>query len=122
MPVKEKRKIKPEAIFQRKMIRMMEKRYGSGFWYLNHRGGLGQRAGIPDVLCCIRGAFIAIEFKNPEAKTFRLGPKQLLELEKIREAKGYVFVAHSEKELICFLDRLDFDLWGYFPPLNQSSG
>ncbi|MCM8750408.1 hypothetical protein NET02_14755 [Thermomicrobiaceae bacterium CFH 74404] len=36
-----------------------------GAWELKVLGGLGQRPGVPDVLACVQGRFVAIEVKRP---------------------------------------------------------
>jgi hypothetical protein len=55
-------------------------------------GGLGQRAGIPDVLSCLLGRFIAVEVKTGLAE---LTEQQEAECAKIAAAGGIVIVAHS---------------------------
>lgn len=96
--IRSSRKRKPEVEFQSAVIQYLQVRYGPRVWVLNHRGGIGQRAGIPDLLCCVNGRFLALEVKSPSGKG-RLGPKQKLELEAIRQAGGKVAVVASFEEL-----------------------
>lgn len=92
------RKKKPEAEFQANIIEYLRLRFGPRFWYVNHLGGLGQRAGIPDLLCSIDGRFVALEIKSPSGKG-RLGPRQAEELEAIRKAGGTAEVISSWDDL-----------------------
>jgi Holliday junction resolvase len=54
------------------------------------------RAGIPDVIVCINGKFIAFEIKRPNGKAT---PLQELEIKKITQAKGIAKVVHSVDEV-----------------------
>lgn len=76
------RKHKPEAEFQRTIIQYLKIRFGPRFWCINHLGGLGQRVGVPDLLCCVHGCLEALEIKSPSGKG-RLGFRQKEELEAI---------------------------------------
>lgn len=55
------------------------------------QNGMG-RAGIPDIIGCFRGRFLGIECKAGKGKTTAL---QDLELEKIRQAKGFAYVVNE---------------------------
>jgi len=55
------------------------------------QNGMG-RAGIPDIIGCYNGRFLAIECKAGKGKTTAL---QDLELEKIRQAKGFAYVVNE---------------------------
>ena len=68
------------------------------------QNGMG-RAGIPDIIGCYRGRFLGIECKAGKGKTTAL---QDLELEKIRQAKGFAYVVHENniqdlKELLIWM-------------------
>ena len=54
-------------------------------------------AGIPDLVCCIRGMFIGIEVKMPGEQPTRL---QEFELNEIGKAGGYAFVASSPEQAV----------------------
>ena len=63
------------------------------------------KSGVPDIVCCIKGKFVAIECKAGKGKTTAL---QDLELEKIRQAKGFAYVVHENniqdlKELLIWM-------------------
>lgn len=55
------------------------------------QNGMG-RAGIPDIIGCYNGRFLGIECKAGKGKTTAL---QDLELEKIRQAKGFAYVVNE---------------------------
>ncbi len=75
-----------------------------GAWNLKIWGsGIG-RTGIPDLLCCYRGRFIALEIKVPGNTATKL---QAYEINQIREAGGVAEVVHSAKEAAEILDRID---------------
>jgi Holliday junction resolvase len=68
------------------------------------QNGMG-RAGIPDIIGCFRGRFLGIECKAGKGKTTAL---QDLELEKIRQAKGFAYVVNETniqdlKELLIWM-------------------
>lgn len=60
-----------------------------GCWVLKTWGGGYQRSGLPDLLCCYKGKFIAIEVKSEIGKASEL---QKYEIEQIRKAEGFTFI------------------------------
>lgn len=54
------------------------------------------RSGIPDLLCCIEGRFLAIEVKRPEGT---VAPIQAATLTAIRRSGGTAWVLRAVKEL-----------------------
>ena len=102
---------KPEAAFQSKVVRYLKDAYGPRLWLANQLGGLGARAGIPDLLVCIDGRFVALELKTP-AGTGRLGPKQAQEIKAIQEAGGVALVVSTWQDLKAILNA--------FPPTQRS--
>jgi hypothetical protein len=94
---------KPEAVFRSQCLKWLKLRFGIRFWHVKILGGLGQRSGIPDDLCCIKGSngvgyFYAFEWKDPSKKP-RIGPRQIEEIEAIRLAGGRAFIIHSFDDL-----------------------
>lgn len=49
------------------------------------------KSGVPDLICCINGYYVAIEVKAQNGKPSEL---QLYNIDKIREAGGFAFVAY----------------------------
>jgi len=70
----------------------------NAYYFYPVMGGYG-RSGIPDIIACYKGRFIAIECK---AGKNTLTALQEAELKKIEEAKGYVLVVNEEN--IDFVD------------------
>jgi Holliday junction resolvase len=71
-------------------IRNLLKR--GGIWHYKTIGSSFQRAGIPDLIACRDGRFVAIEVKVPGAKPT---PKQQREMAEIRRSGGIAFTATS---------------------------
>lgn len=59
---------------------------------------LCNRRGVPDLLLCINGQFIAIELKSPHRQA-RLTPLQSHEINEIKKAGGLAFVCNSMLQL-----------------------
>ena len=60
-------------------------------WYFKMWGGGMQRAGIPDLICCVNGHFLAVELK---AQNGRVSDLQELNLDLIRGAYGNATVLY----------------------------
>jgi hypothetical protein len=75
-----------------------------GCFAWKEHGGIYGTAGLPDVIACFRGIFIAFEVKTPIGKLTKL---QEITLVRIREAKGYAFKVTSVGEVREILERLE---------------
>ena len=75
-----------------------------GAWNMKVHGGPMGRAGIPDVIACYRGVFVAIEVKRPGAKPT---PHQRRELDAIHSADGHAVIATSKHDVLELLARID---------------
>lgn len=62
------------------------------------------RNGIPDILACYKGRFIAIEVKD---KYGRPTPLQIANIQQIRDANGTAIVAWSVDEVLHILQEID---------------
>lgn len=67
-------------------------------------GGIYGTAGIPDIICCIGGRFVAFEVKTPKGKLTKL---QETTLQRIRKAKGQACKVSSVEEVKTILERLE---------------
>jgi hypothetical protein len=76
-----------------------------GVWFFDQRMDrkTGGRAGVPDILCCYRGRFIAIELKAGGAK---LSPEQESEAERIQDCGGRFLVVRRLEDVIAELSRV----------------
>jgi hypothetical protein len=75
-----------------------------GCFAWKEHGGLYGTAGLPDIIVCLRGRFIAFEVKTPIGKLTKL---QEITLQRIREAKGYACMVTSVGEVKGILERLE---------------
>lgn len=53
-----------------------------GVWYVKFWGGLYTKAGIPDLLICANGHFVAVELKAEDGHASMLQLNQIREIEK----------------------------------------
>ena len=69
-----------------------------------HHGGRYGTAGIPDIICCFHGRFIAFEVKTDKGKLTKL---QETMLERIQKAKGKAYKVTSVEDVEKILEHLD---------------
>lgn len=86
---------KLESPLQIKCLRWVK--HLSEVWCINIVGSGVQASGTPDVLFCINGHFIAVEFKRPDGKGV-VSDIQKAKIERIRRAGGRVEVVDSFDE------------------------
>ena len=67
------------------------------------------KSGVPDIICCYKGRFVAIEVKRPETKT-KVSPLQLANIIKIEEAQGSALVAWGKEMVKTFIENIDKEL------------
>ncbi|MBT9132090.1 MAG: hypothetical protein DDT33_00600 [Firmicutes bacterium] len=72
-------------------------------------GGLYGAAGLPDIICCTGGRFVAFEVKTPSGKLTKL---QETMIQRIRKAKGKAYKVSSVEEVISILEHLEGELYG----------
>jgi hypothetical protein len=72
------------------------------FAWKEHGGQYGT-AGLPDIICCFRGRFIAFEVKTETGKLSKL---QEITLQKINAAKGNAYKVTSLQEVKKILSEL----------------
>ncbi len=76
---------------------------GEDCWYFKVIGGPRQKAGVPDLIGCYKGRFIAIEIKAANGK---LSKKQEREIAAIRAAGGVAFVPYSLEQAIGYMESI----------------
>lgn len=64
-------------------------------------GGMYGTAGLPDIICCINGRFIAFEVKTESGKLTKL---QETTIQKIRRSKGEACKVTNVKEVKAIVD------------------
>ena len=67
-------------------------------------GGMYGVAGIPDIIACINGRFVAFEVKTETGKTTKL---QEMMLQRIKKAKGVAFTVRSAAQVAAILKSLE---------------
>lgn len=80
----------PEKKVENDIKRFLEKKSA---WYLKVHGSALQPAGTPDILCCYKGRFIAIEVKRPNGG--KVSALQKLKMKQIEQSGGIAFVAND---------------------------
>ena len=88
----------PETRLQRQIQKVIVKRWPDAVVYKMH-GSEFMEAGIPDLLCCIEGRYIAIEVKHPDT-SHDVTPIQQAQMDRINRAQGLAFDATSSEEVI----------------------
>lgn len=80
-----------EKLFETKVKGFLKK---EGAWFIKYWGG-GEftKAGIPDILACVNGVFLAIEVKSATGKPSKL---QLYTIDEIKLAGGVALVLYPK--------------------------
>jgi hypothetical protein len=78
---------------------------GRGIWCFKVAGGPMQQRGVPDIICSVNGAFVALEVKRPELG--RLTDLQALTIERIRDSNGFAEVVTSVEEAAAVIEEVD---------------
>jgi Holliday junction resolvase len=73
------------------------------FCFKEHGGTYGS-AGIPDIICCYRGHFVALEVKTPKGKTT---PLQEFNIKQINRAGGTAVVVRGLEDVKVVLNSLE---------------
>lgn len=77
-----------EKQYENKIKKYLE---DNGVWFVKYwGGGHFTKAGIPDLICCVNGKFLAIEVKAESGKVSEL---QKMNLRKITEAGGFALTS-----------------------------
>lgn len=92
-----------EAQLQRQLAQALRDR---GAWAVKVHGNSFQSKGTPDILCCYRGKFIAIEVKRA-GKVHTVTKLQRHQLDGITDAGGIALVVTDWPQLKGILDYLD---------------
>ena len=65
-------------------------------YFFKEHGGLYGTAGVPDIICCYKGIFIALEVKAPDGKLTVL---QEATIRRIKDAYGIAEVVRSVEDV-----------------------
>jgi len=82
----------PEAKVKASVVKLLKKYEVYHFFPATHGYG---RSGVPDIICCLHGLFVAIECKAGDGKTTALQDR---ELKRINDARGVTFVINENNQ------------------------
>ena len=74
-----------------------------GCFAWKEHGGMYGTTGIPDVICCYQGMFLAFEVKRPGNKPTMI---QQAMIDKMRQAGGKVYIVNSVKDVRGIISQL----------------
>lgn len=80
----------PEKRFENKIKKELR---ALGVWYVKYFGCDMSTAGVPDLLCCVNGHFVALEIK---AEKGRLSEIQKYQIDKIKNAGGVAMAVYPD--------------------------
>ena len=80
----------PEGKVKVAVVKLLHKYNAYYFFPATHGYG---RSGVPDIVCCVKGKFVAIECKAGGNKTTALQDR---EINRIRTAEGHAMVVNEE--------------------------
>ena len=83
------------------IMRLLKKTPGCFCW--KEHGGMYGTAGIPDIIACLNGRFVAFEVKT---ETGRLSRLQEITLGRIRDAGGRAYMVRSAAEVAGILKEM----------------
>lgn len=84
------------------ILRLLKKTPCCYAW--KEHGGMYGTAGVPDIIACINGRFVAFEVKTETGKLTKL---QEITIHKIRNAKGQAFKVTSVAEVAAILKQME---------------
>lgn len=84
------------------ILRLLKKTPDCFAW--KEHGSMYSTAGIPDIIACIGGRFVAFEVKVPRNKLTKL---QEITIQKIKDAKGQAFMVTSAAEVAAILKEME---------------
>jgi hypothetical protein len=106
----------PEGRVKSKVKKILDSKGHDLFYYMPVQNGMGV-VGIPDIVGCYKGKFIAIETKKPnknpttvEQRMKKCTPNQLNRLNEIVAAEGYAIVCDDPEQVTDLLNRIDTEV------------
>ena len=73
----------------------------NNYWYFKVHGGPFQKTGVPDIIACMNGRFVAIEVKRSDGGI--VSELQKAQIQKIKDSGGVAGVASSIEEFLQIL-------------------
>lgn len=89
---------KPETLFKEKVMRYLDSI--PNVWYLKIYGNAVQSGGIPDLLVCYKGRFVALELKDPDEKNkYGETSRQRMHIKRIIKCGGIGATVNSIEQI-----------------------
>ena len=88
----------PETVITNRILDRLE---AEGGWWFKVHGSIFQKSGIPDIIGCYQGHFIAIEVKTGTGVASKL---QKIILKQINKAGGKTGIARSVEDALLIRD------------------
>ena len=79
-----------EKVFENKIKAFLKSK---GAYFIKNHGDRFSRVGVPDIIACVNGHFVAVEVKAENGKPSEL---QLYHLDEIRKAAGHAFLLYPK--------------------------
>lgn len=102
-----------EKLFENKIKKMLKNRNA---YFVKFFANSYTRVGVPDILACVNGFFVAIEVK---AQNGHVSELQLFNIEQIRKAGGFAFVVYPTgyEQLVEIIDGLQREVYTRCMPM-----
>ena len=91
LQLKDKCKMAQEKSFENKIKDFLQK---ENVWFVKFFANAFTKKGIPDLLCCVNGFFVAVEVKAENGKPSDL---QKWNIDKIRNCKGIAIILYPKQ-------------------------
>ena len=88
----------PETKQKQRVKERFKREFGAWLWGFTPSASKFGKRGVPDLIYCVAGLFVAVEVKAPGAKS-RVTELQARQLQGIAEAGGLSFVVYDEQSL-----------------------
>lgn len=98
--------MKPETRLTNKILKELR---AKGGWWMKVHGSASQQQGVPDIIGCYRGLFVAMEVKLP-ASSSTLSVYQRHTLSRLRQAQASAYVVRSSEAALKILGSIDSTL------------
>lgn len=106
MDTNSKNKFKLESDLTKAILDTLRNKYKQEIFIYKTHGNMFTLEGIPDIECCFRGRYIAMEAKLPQRKN-TLSVEQKARIKQIRKAGGIAYRVTSVEEALEIINRVE---------------
>lgn len=93
--------VKSETYLQRSIQKLIETRGG---YVIKQHGSMISEPGVPDLLCCFKGIFVALECKETGNTPTK---QQGIHCRLIKKAGGITAIVYTKENVISILNQID---------------